>query len=68
MHLDIANFILKSLFLFFPHSYLLQIFTKPMLSSDPFFLEFIQREGASGFGSGNVTALYRSVQAYIVSN
>ncbi|KAK3758612.1 hypothetical protein RRG08_019523 [Elysia crispata] len=49
-------------------SYLLQIFTKPMLSSDPFFLEFIQREGASGFGSGNVTALYRSVQAYIVSN
>ncbi|RUS81206.1 hypothetical protein EGW08_011036 [Elysia chlorotica] len=49
-------------------SYLLQIFTKPMLSSDPFFLEFIQREGATGFGSGNVTALYRSVQAYIVNN
>ncbi|KAK7009789.1 4-hydroxyphenylpyruvate dioxygenase-like protein isoform X1 [Biomphalaria glabrata] len=47
-------------------SYLLQIFTKPLLPSDPFFLELIQREGATGFGSGNVEALYRSVQAYIV--
>ncbi|GFS03980.1 4-hydroxyphenylpyruvate dioxygenase [Elysia marginata] len=48
-------------------SYLLQIFTKPMLTTDPFFMEFIQREGASGFGSGNVAALYRSVQDYIVN-
>ncbi|XP_059164950.1 4-hydroxyphenylpyruvate dioxygenase-like protein isoform X2 [Physella acuta] len=46
--------------------YLLQIFTQPLLKKDPFFLEFIQREGATGFGSGNVAALYRSVQAYIV--
>ncbi|GFO47825.1 4-hydroxyphenylpyruvate dioxygenase [Plakobranchus ocellatus] len=48
-------------------SYLLQVFTKPMLKSDPFFMEIIQREGASGFGSGNITALYRSVQASIVN-
>ena len=39
-----------------------------MLKSDPFFMEIIQREGASGFGSGNVAALYRSVQEYIVNN
>ncbi|KAH9492365.1 hypothetical protein Btru_026360 [Bulinus truncatus] len=48
-------------------SYLLQIFTRPLLQRDPFFLELIQREGATGFGSGNVAALYRSVQAYIVN-
>ncbi|CAL1538262.1 unnamed protein product [Lymnaea stagnalis] len=47
-------------------SYLLQIFTKPIFKADPFFLELIQREGATGFGSGNIAALYRSVQAYIV--
>ncbi|CAG5119347.1 unnamed protein product [Candidula unifasciata] len=47
-------------------TYLLQIFTKPLLPSDPFFLEIIQRKGATGFGSGNIAALYRSIQAYIV--
>uniref|UniRef100_A0A0B7AFW7 VOC domain-containing protein n=1 Tax=Arion vulgaris TaxID=1028688 RepID=A0A0B7AFW7_9EUPU len=47
--------------------YLLQIFTRPVFRRDPFFLEIIQRTGgATGFGSGNIAALYRSVQAYIV--
>ncbi|XP_035824057.1 4-hydroxyphenylpyruvate dioxygenase-like protein isoform X2 [Aplysia californica] len=45
--------------------YLLQKFTKPLFDRDTFFLEIIQRIGATGFGSGNITALWRSVQAYM---
>nr|XP_046195657.1 4-hydroxyphenylpyruvate dioxygenase-like protein isoform X2 [Oncorhynchus gorbuscha] len=43
--------------------YLLQVFTKPIFSEDTFFLELIERRGASGFGEGNIKALWRSVQA-----
>ncbi|XP_061665627.1 4-hydroxyphenylpyruvate dioxygenase-like protein [Syngnathoides biaculeatus] len=45
--------------------YLLQVFSKPIFAEDTFFLELIQRQGASGFGEGNVRALWRSVQAYM---
>ncbi|XP_066277204.1 4-hydroxyphenylpyruvate dioxygenase-like protein [Branchiostoma lanceolatum] len=45
--------------------YLMQVFTKPIFDEDTFFLEIIQRCGATGFGAGNITALWRSVQAYL---
>ncbi|XP_062330743.1 4-hydroxyphenylpyruvate dioxygenase-like protein isoform X1 [Osmerus eperlanus] len=45
--------------------YLLQVFTKPIFAEDTFFLELIERRGASGFGEGNIRALWRSVQAYM---
>lgn len=48
--------------------YLMQKFTKPLFDRNTFFLEVIQRVGARGFGSGNITALWRSVQAYIGLN
>ncbi|KAL1264898.1 hypothetical protein QQF64_005253 [Cirrhinus molitorella] len=45
--------------------YLLQVFTKPIFGEDTFFLELIERRGATGFGEGNIRALWRSVQAYM---
>uniref|UniRef100_A0A8B9JGN5 4-hydroxyphenylpyruvate dioxygenase n=1 Tax=Astyanax mexicanus TaxID=7994 RepID=A0A8B9JGN5_ASTMX len=45
--------------------YLLQVFTKPLFSEDTFFLELIERRGATGFGEGNIRALWRSVQSYM---
>ena len=45
--------------------YLLQKFTRPLFDRDTFFLEIIQREGATGFGAGNISALWRAVQAYM---
>ncbi|XP_033757484.1 4-hydroxyphenylpyruvate dioxygenase-like protein [Pecten maximus] len=47
--------------------YLMQKFTKPLFDKNTFFLEVIHRSGATGFGSGNITALWRSVQAYMSS-
>lgn len=47
------------------HRYLLQVFTKPIFGEDTFFLELIERRGATGFGEGNIRALWRSVQAYM---
>ncbi|XP_063078542.1 4-hydroxyphenylpyruvate dioxygenase-like protein [Engraulis encrasicolus] len=44
--------------------YLLQVFTKPIFAEDTLFLELIERRGATGFGEGNIRALWRSVQAY----
>ena len=41
--------------------YLLQIFTKPVFKADTFFMEVIQRMGASGFGAGNIKALALSI-------
>jgi 4-hydroxyphenylpyruvate dioxygenase len=43
-------------------SYIMQIFTKPLQNRPTFFIEIIQRERASGFGSGNIKALYNAVQ------
>lgn len=45
--------------------YLLQVFSKPIFEEDTFFLELIERKGATGFGEGNIRALWRSVQAYM---
>ncbi|XP_037547418.1 4-hydroxyphenylpyruvate dioxygenase-like protein [Nematolebias whitei] len=45
--------------------YLLQVFTKPIFAEDTFFLELIERRGATGFGEGNIRALWRSVHAYM---
>ncbi|XP_026171093.1 4-hydroxyphenylpyruvate dioxygenase-like protein isoform X1 [Mastacembelus armatus] len=45
--------------------YLLQVFTKPIFAEDTFFLELIERRGASGFGEGNIRALWKSVQVYM---
>ncbi|KAJ1169495.1 hypothetical protein NDU88_001388 [Pleurodeles waltl] len=45
--------------------YLMQIFTQPIFSEETFFLELIQRHGASGFGEGNIRALWKAIQAYM---
>ncbi|KAM6896980.1 4-hydroxyphenylpyruvate dioxygenase-like protein [Xenentodon cancila] len=45
--------------------YLLQVFTKPIFDEDTFYFELIERRGATGFGEGNIRALWRSVQAYM---
>jgi 4-hydroxyphenylpyruvate dioxygenase-like putative hemolysin len=43
--------------------YLLQVFTKPLFDKNTLFLEFIQRvNGAIGFGTGNIKALWNAVQ------
>lgn len=41
---------------------LLQVFTKSLFPEDTFFLELIQRQGATGFGQNNIRALWQSVQ------
>ncbi|XP_046939021.1 4-hydroxyphenylpyruvate dioxygenase-like protein [Lynx rufus] len=42
--------------------FLLQVFTKSLFPEGTFFLELIQRQGATGFGQGNIRALWQSVQ------
>ena len=44
------------------NGYLMQVFSKPIQSSPTFFIELIQREKATGFGSRNIKALYAAVQ------
>ncbi|XP_049630866.1 4-hydroxyphenylpyruvate dioxygenase-like protein [Suncus etruscus] len=46
--------------------FLLQVFTKSLFAEDTFFLELIQRQGATGFGQGNIRALWQSVQEQAV--
>jgi len=41
---------------------LMQIFSKPVQSRPTMFLEFIQRNGARGFGGGNIKALFEAVE------
>jgi 4-hydroxyphenylpyruvate dioxygenase len=41
---------------------LMQIFTKPVQSRPTMFLEVIQRNGARGFGGGNIKALFQAVE------
>ncbi|XP_071488068.1 4-hydroxyphenylpyruvate dioxygenase-like protein [Diadema antillarum] len=48
-----------------PLRYLMQVFTRPFFDRDTFFLEVIQRNGACGFGAGNIKALWKSVEAYM---
>ena len=40
----------------------MQIFTKSIFNNDTFFLELIERRGATGFGAGNIRALWKIVQ------
>lgn len=42
--------------------HLLQIFSKPVSGRPTLFLEFVQRQGARGFGSGNIKALFDAVE------
>lgn len=42
--------------------YLLQIFTKPLVTRPTFFMEIIQRKGAQGFGNGNFQALFEAIE------
>jgi 4-hydroxyphenylpyruvate dioxygenase len=42
--------------------FLLQVFTKSLFAEGTFFLELIQRQGATGFGQDNIRALWQSVQ------
>ncbi len=42
--------------------YLLQIFSKPIVSRPTVFFEVIQRKGARGFGAGNFKALFEALE------
>ncbi|HEY0935849.1 MAG TPA: VOC family protein, partial [Trebonia sp.] len=42
--------------------YLLQVFTRSPHQRNTLFYEFIQRQGAHGFGSANIRALYEAVE------
>ncbi|KAF7256993.1 hypothetical protein EG68_06082 [Paragonimus skrjabini miyazakii] len=45
-------------------AFIMQIFTSALFERDAFFMELIQRcAGASGFGAGNITALWLAVEA-----
>lgn len=41
---------------------LLQVFTKPIGTRPTLFLEIVERRGATGFGSGNIKALFEAVE------
>ena len=42
--------------------YLLQIFSKPVVSRPTVFFEVIERKGARGFGEGNFKALFEALE------
>jgi 4-hydroxyphenylpyruvate dioxygenase len=42
--------------------YLMQMFTRPLQNLPTFFIEIIQRENSTGFGSNNIKALYEAVE------
>jgi 4-hydroxyphenylpyruvate dioxygenase-like putative hemolysin len=44
--------------------WLRQIFTAPPVPPSPFFWELIQRDGAEGFGLGNIAALYEAKRQF----
>ncbi len=46
---------------------LFQLFARPMTQRGTFFIELIQRAGATGFGANNVVALFEAVQDSITS-
>ncbi|XP_043861199.1 LOW QUALITY PROTEIN: 4-hydroxyphenylpyruvate dioxygenase-like protein [Dromiciops gliroides] len=49
-------------------SYLLQVFSKPLFNQETFFLELIQREGATGFGQGNIQALWEALEEHMAAS
>jgi 4-hydroxyphenylpyruvate dioxygenase len=42
--------------------YLLQLFTRPLVDRPTFFIEIIQRKGATSFGKGNFKALFEAIE------
>lgn len=46
----------------------MQVFTKPIFDKETFFLEIIQRCGATGFGAGNIRALWRAIDAHLAQS
>ena len=42
--------------------YLLQLFTKPVVTRPTMFFEIIQRRGAKSFGKGNFKALFEAIE------
>lgn len=42
--------------------YLMQIFTKPVMTRPTIFTEVIQRKNARGFGAGNIKALFEAIE------
>ncbi|KAL3320038.1 hypothetical protein Ciccas_001284 [Cichlidogyrus casuarinus] len=50
------------------NNYLLQIFTKPVFDANTLFFELIYRHGSTGFGEGNIDALWRSVEKCLGNN
>jgi len=45
-----------------PWGLLMQIFTRPLQGRPTLFFEIIQRQGARGFGGGNIKALFQSIE------
>ncbi len=45
------------------HGLLFQLFTRPIVESTGFFLELVERAGATGFGATNVSALFAAIDA-----
>jgi 4-hydroxyphenylpyruvate dioxygenase-like putative hemolysin len=43
----------------------MQSFTKPLFEEDTFFFEVIQRCGATGFGAGNIKALWQALAIHL---
>ncbi|QBF32041.1 VOC family protein [Thalassococcus sp. S3] len=46
---------------------LLQAFTRPLFERKTAFLELVERRGSTGFGSGNIRALFRAVEREMAS-
>ncbi|EFO26178.1 4-hydroxyphenylpyruvate dioxygenase [Loa loa] len=53
---------LRILMDFDDHGYLLQMFTQPVQDRPTLFFEVIQRNNYSGFGAGNINALFNAVE------
>ena len=43
--------------------HLLQVFTKPLHARPTVFMEIIQRQGARGFGGGNIRSLFQAIES-----
>jgi 4-hydroxyphenylpyruvate dioxygenase len=43
------------------HGYLMQMFTRPLQNRPTSFIEIVQRENSTGFGSNNIKALFEAV-------
>jgi len=43
--------------------HLLQVFTKPLQARPTLFMEIIQRQGARGFGGGNIRSLFEAIES-----